>query len=145
LLIVYSSMFPDGLIEETLDTLTLLLPGDDAKTKRWLMDDFAMHPLQTCMDPGLLRCTQFKKNDASRRLEHYRFWGERLELLREAVEEATPLTRAVLKALKDRKKSDHWLNSWVAIVAIGLTLFFGLVQSIEGAIQVYKAYHPESD
>jgi hypothetical protein len=28
------------------------------------------------------------------------------------------------------------------MVAIGLTLFFGLVQSIEGAVQVYKAYHP---
>ena len=51
----------------------------------------------------------------------------------------------VAKALKDSKRGDHWLNSWTAIVAIGLTLFFRLVQSVEGAVQVYKAYHPEAD
>jgi predicted anti-sigma-YlaC factor YlaD len=53
-----------------------------------------------------------------------------------------PSTKALLRALKDNKRGDRWLNSWVAMVAIGLTLFFGLVQSIEGAVQVYKAYHP---
>jgi hypothetical protein len=68
-----------------------------------------------------------------------------LVLLKEAVEEAMPPSKALLKALRDSKKSDRWLNSWIAIVAIGLTLFFGLVQSVEGAIQVYKAYHPEAD
>jgi hypothetical protein len=68
-----------------------------------------------------------------------------LVLLGEAVEEATPTSKALLKALKDSKRGDHWLNSWIAIVAIGLTLFFGLVQSVEGAVQVYKAYHPEAD
>jgi hypothetical protein len=47
------------------------------------------------------------------------------------IEEATPPSRALLKALKDRKKGDRRLNSWVAMVAVGVTLFFGLVQSIE--------------
>jgi hypothetical protein len=137
-------MFPDGFIEETLDTLTLLLPDTDRKIKRWLKTDFQTHPLQMCMDRGLLKCGHFKPGHPSRRVEHYRFWRDRLEALRDAVEEATPPSKALLKALRDRKKGDRWLNSWVAIVAIGLTLFFGLVQSIEGAIQVYKAYHPET-
>jgi hypothetical protein len=114
----------------------------DRKTKRWLENDFKRHPLQTHMDGGLLKCGNFKSGHPSRRLGRYRFWQDRLEALRDAIEEATPPTRALMKALMDRKKGDRWLNSWVAIVAIGLTLFFGLVQSIEGAIQVYNAYHP---
>jgi hypothetical protein len=28
------------------------------------------------------------------------------------------------------------------VVVLVLTIFFGLVQSTEGALQVYKAYHP---
>jgi hypothetical protein len=137
-------MYPDGFVEETLDTLTLLLPDTDGKTKRWLENEFATHALQICMDRGLMRCGHFKSGHLSRRVERYQFWRDRLESLREAVEEATPPSKALLKALRDRKKGDRWLNSWAAIVAIGLTLFFGLVQSIEGAIQVYKAYHPET-
>lgn len=69
-------------------------------------------------------------------------------LLGEAVEEATPTSKALLKALKelkDSKRGDHWLDPRIAIVAISLTLFFGLVQSVEGAVQVYKAYHPDTD
>jgi hypothetical protein len=68
-----------------------------------------------------------------------------LVLLGEAVEEATPTSKALLKALKDSKRGDHWLDPRIAIVAIGLTLFFGLVQSVEGAMQVYKAYHPDAN
>jgi hypothetical protein len=83
-----------------------------------------------------------KANHASRRLEHFTFWRERLSAMQDTVEQATPHSRALLKVLSDRRQGDRWLNSWVALVAIRLALFFGLVQSIEGAIQVYKAYHP---
>jgi hypothetical protein len=97
------------------------------------------------MDRGLVKCGQFRVGHRSRRLERFHFWRDRLVLLEEAVEEATPPSKALLKALRDSKKSDRWLNSWIAVVAIGLTHFFGLVQSVEGAVQVYKAYHPEAD
>ena len=136
-----SSIFPDGLVEETLDTLALLFPDTDRKTKRWLESEFRLHPMLTQMDRGLLNCGHLRDGHPSRRLERFKFWRDRLGMLREAVDEATPPSKALLKALRDRKKGDRWLNSWVAIVAIGLTLFFGLVQSIEGAIQVFKAYH----
>lgn len=82
-----------------------------------------------------------KRSHQSRRLGHYKFWRDRLGALQEAYDEATPPSKALLKALTDRKRGDSWINSWVAIVAICFTLFFGLVQSVEGAIQVYKAYH----
>ncbi|KAF1842936.1 uncharacterized protein K460DRAFT_291120 [Cucurbitaria berberidis CBS 394.84] len=137
-----SSLYPDGLIEETLDTIALLFPDTDRKTRRWLESDFQTHPLLSKLDQGLLSCGHFRAGHPSRRFERFRFWRDRLCTLREAVDDATPPSKALLKALRDSKNGDRWFNSWVAIVAIGLTLFFGLVQSIEGAVQVYKAYHP---
>ncbi|KAL6707080.1 hypothetical protein ACN47E_004832 [Coniothyrium glycines] len=134
-------LFPKGFAEETLDTLRLLLPENDRKTRVWLEDEFKMRAGYSCFDRGLLKCGYFKLGHPSRSLKHYKFWRDRLEVLKDTVEEATPPSKALLKALRDRKAGDRWLNSWVAMFAIGLTLFFGLVQSIEGAIQVYKAYH----
>jgi hypothetical protein len=142
---LHSPIFPDGLIEETLDTLALLFPESDRKTKQWLSEKGRAHSAQTPVDSTLAKCGHFRQGHPSRRLERLQFWRDRLVLLEEAVEEATPTSEALLKALKDSKRGDHWLNSWIAIVAISLTLFFGLVQSVEGAVQVYKAYHPEAD
>jgi hypothetical protein len=138
-----SSVFPDGFVEETLDTLTILFPQTDCKTTRWLDRDFRTHPLLTHMDRGLLKCGSFRAGHSARRLERFNFWRDRLCMLIEAVDESTPPSQALLEALRNSKNGDRWFNSWMAVVAIGLTLFFGLVQSIEGAIQVYKAYHPE--
>jgi hypothetical protein len=135
-------MYPKDFVRETLDTLTILFPSTDRKTRRWLQGQTQANSVLTRVDLGLHHVGSFKAGHASRRLEHFKFWRERLGALRDAVEEATPHSKALLKALSDRKQGDRWLNSWVALVAIGLTLFFGLVQSIEGAVQVYKAYHP---
>lgn len=129
-------------MEETLETLTLLFPNNDRKTKRWLESEFRAGTSAILADCRLQQLGYFKWNHACRHLKHFQYWNERLGALKEAVEEATPSSKALLKALGDRKNGDRWLNSWVAIVAISLTLFFGLVQSIEGAIQVYKAYRP---
>jgi hypothetical protein len=97
------------------------------------------------VDVGLFNVGSLKTSHPSRRLENLMFWRDRMGALSDAVDEATPPTKALLKALNDHKQSDRWLSSWVAIVAIGLTLLFGLIQSIEGAIQVYNSYHPESE
>jgi hypothetical protein len=138
----HSQMYPNDFVRETLDTLTLLFPNTDRKTKEWLQAELPADISFTQIDLGLLHMGTFKPGHASRRLENYRFWRARLGALKEALDEATPPSKTLLEALRDRKQGDRWLNSWVAIVAIGLTLFFGLVQSIEGALQVYKAYHP---
>jgi hypothetical protein len=134
-------MYPKDLIAETLGTLILLFPSTDRKTRRWLEGQLKAGNSSTKIDMSLRYIGHFKSGHASRRPENFKFWHDRLESLKDAVEEATPPSKALLKALSDRKQGDRWLNSWVALVAIGLTLFFGLVQSIEGAIQVFKAYH----
>jgi hypothetical protein len=126
-----------GFIKETLDTLALLFPSTDRKTRKWLKARSSSQ-----FDLGLLDMGIYKPSPASRRLEYYRFWRDRLDILKEAFDEATPPSKSMLEALRDRRQGDRWLTSWAAIVAITLTVFFGMVQSIEGAIQVYKAYHP---
>jgi hypothetical protein len=63
-------------------------------------------------------------------------------MLKELVDELAPASSTAIRILKDRRKGDQWLASWVAIVVVGMTLLFGLIQSIEGGIQVYKSYHP---
>jgi hypothetical protein len=142
LILWHSPTFPSGFAKETLDTLSLLFPSTDRKTKHWLEGELRADSVVSKVDLGLLRVGSIKAGHSSRRLENYRFWRDRLGALRDAIDEATPPSKALLKALSDRKQGDRWLNSWVATVAISLTLFFGLVQSIEGAFQVYKAYHP---
>jgi hypothetical protein len=58
-------------------------------------------------------------------------------------DEADP--KIVRQWWSDRRKPVQWFNFWSAVaLVVGLTVFFffGRVQSIKGAIQVYKAYHP---
>ncbi|KAF2794174.1 hypothetical protein K505DRAFT_242738 [Melanomma pulvis-pyrius CBS 109.77] len=133
--------FPDNLIQETLDTLSLLFPHSDGKT-RALFDKQRSLFAEAGLDRKLVECGDLKAED--RNLNHFNFWRDRIEVLKDAFEESSP-TRATLKVLRDRKNGGNWLNSWAAIVAIALTLFFGLVQSIEGAIQVYQLYHSKSE
>lgn len=40
------------------------------------------------------------------------------------------------------KVTSHRYTFWVAILVLVLTLLFRILQSIEGAFQIYKAYHP---
>jgi hypothetical protein len=138
-------MYPKHFAKETLYTLTLLFPSTDRKTKQWLEAEMPADLASTRIDLGLFHVGNFKRGHAFRRLDNYNFWRDRLGALKDAFDEATPPSKALLKALSDRKQGDRWLNSWVATIAIGLTLFFGLVQSVEGAVQVWKAYHPSAD
>jgi hypothetical protein len=138
-------MFPEGFIKETLDTLALLFPESDRKMKRWLSNKARSSPSSASIDRELINCGHFRVGHRSRRLERFQIWRDRLVLLKEAVEDARPTATVLVEALRDSSKSERWLNSWIAIVAIGPTLFFGLVQSVDGAIQVYKAYHLEAD
>lgn len=77
---------------------------------------------------------------SERQIDHFHFWRDRLVILKQAYDEATP--RALPQWWYDRRNGPQWYTFWTAIVVLVLTVFFGLIQSIEGAIQVYKAYHP---
>jgi hypothetical protein len=136
----HSGIFPDGFVQETLDTLRLLFPSNDAKTKRWLEDECRSTDDEQKIDLGIRTVGFFKAGDSSSRsLQHFQYWGDRLESLHQAAESRTRKRWDVIRTLRNRK-DPNWVAAWAAIIAIFLTVFFGLVQSIEGAIQVYKAW-----
>lgn len=133
----YSDLFPAGLIEETLKTLALLFPQNGRETQSWF-EKIQSRPQTPTLDPKVARCGRLKSDD--RHLEHFTFWRDRLVILKQVFDEAEPNT--IPRLWYDRRKGVQWYTFWVAVFVLLLTVFFGFVQSVEGALQVYKAYHP---
>ncbi|UPK97855.1 hypothetical protein LCI18_008790 [Fusarium solani-melongenae] len=79
-------------------------------------------------------------NMDDRQLSSFRFWRKRLKKIKDVYDELTP--DSFSQWWYDRRNGVQWHNFWVAIVVLGLTAFFGLIQCILAAIQVHKAYHP---
>ncbi|KAJ0119939.1 hypothetical protein J7T55_000789 [Diaporthe amygdali] len=142
-----SSILPKGLAEETLRTLALLFPQAEFSRARradrnktaWLKKLYERYEKSNCLVDGrLTRCGNLTTSD--RQVQNFRFWRDRLVVLKQAYDEATPTT--LTQWWHDRRNGVQWYTFWVAVLVLGLTIFFGLVQSIEGALQVYKAYNP---
>ncbi|OJJ54767.1 hypothetical protein ASPSYDRAFT_93668 [Aspergillus sydowii CBS 593.65] len=123
-----SSFFPTRFIDETLATLALLFPQGDRACKKWYNKQDQFDDL----DHSVLNC-----GSAQRRMDTYRYWHDRLVILKEEFDESRPSTLS--QWWNDRREGTQWYTLWVAIV---LTLLFGLIQSIVGAMQLYKAYYP---
>lgn len=92
-----------------------------------------------CLDANAIRCPRLRADD--RQTDNFHFWRERLVILKQVFDEAEPST--ISQWWYDRRKGPQWYTFWVAIAVLLLTVFFGIVQSIEGALQVYKAYHSD--
>lgn len=127
-------LFPPGLVEETFRTLALLFPRSDQNTVRWIRK----LPSSLHLDGQVVKCGRLRIED--RQIKKFHFWHDRLVILKEAFDESRPST--VSQWWCDRRNSVQWYTFWVAILVLFLTVFFGVVQSIEGALQVYKAYYP---
>jgi hypothetical protein len=131
---VQNQLFPVGLLEETLRTLSLLFPPHDADTEKF----FRVLDKKLIWDQHLTDCRPLRLSE--RQIETFTFWHDRLVILKEAFDTSRPATLS--QWWHDRRNGVQWYTFWVAILVLFLTLFFGVVQSIEGALQVYKAYHP---
>jgi len=92
------------------------------------------------IDPRLIRCGQLRAPE--RQIENFNFWYDRIVVLKEAYDESSPASFS--QWWNDHRNEERWYTFWVALVILGFTLFFGIVQSVEGALQVYKAYHPSN-
>lgn len=129
-----SQIFPDGLVKETLQTFALLFPQSDKCTLEW----FNKLPYSLRLDRGVVKCGQLRADD--RQVEKFKFWHDRLIILKQIFDESRPST--ISQWWSDRRNGVQWYTFWVATLVLFLTTFFGIVQSVEGALQVYKAYHP---
>jgi hypothetical protein len=121
-------VFPDGFIDETLETLALLFPQGKRNVQKWYNSQLTPGEL----DEAVLSC-----GTAHRRIERYQHWHDRLVDLQEEFDEARPSTLS--QWWNDRREGTQWYSLWVAI---SFTLLFGLIQTVVGILQLYKAYHP---
>jgi hypothetical protein len=126
-------VFPPGLVDETLHTLALLFPRGDKQTRNWLQ---ALSVAS--VDRSLLRCEKLRLDD--RQIGKFKFWHDRLIVLKQAFDESRPSRMS--QWWYDNRDGHAWYTFWIAVFILFLTVFFGLVQSVEGALQVYIAYHP---
>lgn len=129
-----STLLPEGLAEETLQTLALLFPMTNPETRKW----FENIATTQNIDKKAIRCGRLRIED--RRIKAFKFWHDRLVVLKQLFDEAEPST--ISQWWCDRRRRVQWYTFWVAALVLALTVFFGVVQSVEGALQVYKAYHP---
>ncbi|KAK3291319.1 uncharacterized protein B0H64DRAFT_410347 [Chaetomium fimeti] len=143
-----TSLFPGDLVNETLRTLALLFPqaefSNQRRTRtprrRWLQSLRVKHreTEHTVIDPRLALCGTPQGED--RQIERFRFWRDRLVILKQAYDDATPQTLG--QWWHDRRNGVQWYTFWVAVLVLVITTFLSVVQAIEGALQVYKAYRP---
>jgi hypothetical protein len=59
-------------------------------------------------------------------------------MLKQVFDEAQP--RTIVQWWHDRRNGVQWYTFWVAVLVLVLTILFGLIQSIEGALQVYASF-----
>lgn len=102
------------------------------------MTDLRKRPESDRMDQALLECDLLRLED--RQIEKFHFWHDSLIMLKQAFDNSQPST--ISQWWWDRRNGVQWYTFWVAVWVLILTILFGLIQSIEGALQVYKAYHP---
>lgn len=125
-------------MEETLKTLKLLFPQSNDKSRKWLESLIHSRSDASTIDRQLLKCGQLREQQ--REIDEFYFWYDRLVILKRVFDQSQ--RKGLKQWWTDRRNAMQWWTFWVALLILFLTIFFGLVQSIEGALQVYKAYHP---
>ncbi|KAK8062632.1 hypothetical protein PG997_014729 [Apiospora hydei] len=88
------------------------------------------------IDRRLGHCGRLKTE--LRQIERFHFWRDRLIMLKQAYDEAQPKT--LTQWWHDRRNGVQWYTFWVAVLVLVLTIVFGLIQSVEGALQVYASF-----
>ncbi|KAF4455853.1 hypothetical protein F53441_1885 [Fusarium austroafricanum] len=130
-----TTLFSQEFIDETLNTMALLFPRWDMETRAWYQTQASLRGLDT-------QLTEIGQLDADKRqIEKFSFWHDRLVILKQVFDESRP--SSLRQWWHDRRNGVQWYTFWVAILVFLLTVFFGLVQSVEGALQVYKAFNPQ--
>ena len=71
-----------------------------------------------------------------RQIRNFRYWRDRLIVLKQAFDDSEPHT--VSQWWQDDRKKVQWYTFWVAILVLIITTFLGVVQCVEGVLQVVK-------
>lgn len=137
LLIPCSDIFPDGFAAETLRTLALLFPPHDSRTKKCILSGSRfVKDGSGQVDLEILKCGRVRDRGA----DQFAYWRRELVALQVIFDKPRQLT--LTQSLHDRRNIARWYTFWIAVIVLLLTVFFGVVQSVLSAMQVYKAYYP---
>ncbi|XXH03077.1 hypothetical protein Hte_009467 [Hypoxylon texense] len=141
------SLFPEGFVDETLRTLALLFPQSEYRTARLGRNEKKAWFRSLCLssrpciiDPRVTLCGSLRAED--RQIERFAFWRDRLIILKQTYDDATPKTLS--QWWHDRRNGERWYTFWVAMLVLFVTSTLGVLQCVEGGLQVYKAYYPTS-
>ncbi|KAK4185196.1 hypothetical protein QBC35DRAFT_525060 [Podospora australis] len=126
------TLLPKSLMKETLNTLALLFPSTDEPTREWLQKQRK----SASIDAQLNKCGALRTRE--RRIENFSIWHDRLVILKQAFDESQPAS--ISQWWFDRRNTVQWYTFWIAVLVFAMTMFFGLVQSVLAAIQVYISY-----
>lgn len=140
-------MFPDSFIDETVRTIALLFPQAEfgatrrlaitgGSKRKWFQPLRHKHK-DLVLDPRLVLCGSPKTEN--RQIDRFYFWRDRLVILKQAFDEATP--RTLSQWWHDGRDGVQWSTFWVAILVLIITTSLGIIQCVEGALQVYKSFN----
>ena len=118
-----AKFFPEGLLEETIDTFNLLLPFGDRQTQRLLANHQSLW--------GLGGCGRYRQLD----LAQYQYWRWRLEDLYALFNEPP---RNLRHLWVNRRNVVNWITVWVAVAAAVLAVFGCIFGSVSMAYSILQ-------
>ena len=126
-----SSLFQEGLVDETIRTISLLVPPILGEFNPWFLKQRRKHKI----DAQAGNCARL--NSSQRQIENFIFWRDRLVLLKRTFDDAEP--RSISQLWWDDRKKTQWFTFWVAVLVFFMTVFFGVIQSVAGIVQAWAS------
>lgn len=111
-------------------TLALLIPSNDPKSTKWFRQQRGVK-----LDFRAATCDHL--TSADRHTNSFRYWKDRITLLKETFDESEP--RSVSHWWHDDRKKVQWWTFWIAALVLLLTIIFGLIQSVTGVVSAWAA------
>ena len=125
----FRELFPDGFLEETERTLSLLFPPANFETSKRIRRVSEKEGVD--IEAAIDKHTSFDLNN-------YPFWQERLRHVQCVYDKAKP--KRIKQWYYDRRDRVEWSTFWIAVVVFLLTLFFGIISSVTSIMQVYASF-----
>ena len=126
-----NDILPEDLAEETIRTISLLMPPVLGEPNPWFRQQQQMHKI----DAEAGNCDRL--NSSQRQIKNFAYWRDRLVLLKRTFDDAEP--RNLSQLWWDDRKKTQWFTFWVAVLVFILTLFFGIVQSVASIVQAWAS------
>ena len=126
-----SSLLPKILVDETMRSISLLIPPVLGKPNPW----FLQQQKENLIDAQAGVCDRL--NSSERQIEKFVYWRDRLVLLKRTFDDAEP--RNISQLWWDDRKKTQWFTFWVAVLVFIMTVFFGVVQSVAAIVQAWAS------